>query len=839
MIKKIIMIFAFFMAISTVSAIIDDAAAYYAMDNITGVLFDSTGNGNSVTQNANQTSAGFINEAFTFLGRNSVLDSTAPVIAQTTSSSYTVNVWFKLDTPPTTATLFQAQDASSNDVIGISYLTSGDITFTHRLSGGGGTSSTQPFTNDNDWHMATLAYNNTAGSYDVYIDGAFDGNAAAASIKVPTRFTIGNDKNLANEAVGTVDEVALYNRTLSSSEISTLYNGGVGVNPYTVPLAVVSFNSPLNGTWVNTTTNEINLTYSETTNASYIYNGASSVSLGTNIASSLFNLTGVEGLNNLSVTTNTSGELFNGFMSFTIDTTVPTITNNLPSTLDSYALSFNSSTCTDNNISTCVLTIEGSDYDLLTVSSTTLIESGNITYSIKATDTAGNTITENGLIFVNPVIYFSFNNLLSSSLVNNYTFGGRASVGDFVTGTIYNDAIMGVGNNTLLFSKFGFILQNFSFVLSNTTNTNYTFNVTPSFININIYDRETLSLITDTVNLVLEGDMGNETSTTTGTATLQAINGVPDDYRIVAESANYETEQVFFTYTNQENISIDIYMLNATGINTGFINIQVKASGNFVDDAIVQALEWRPLSSAYVSVAQCKTTTTGTCSLNIELNNVIYKFSATKSGVSSTTIGQIIDTTGLTLPIQLEDASLTADPDLLGLTGEFTETSDTAATNLSVSRFEWSDPNGVVGQACINVYKLTGFAKVFMSQNCTSSASGILFSSNLINNTYGIQLEATLLYDSTISKRGTLTYKGTGDISKGLSDAGLSLFIPLVGVLLAVAVGVLIGNIYISSIAVVIVVWATVAVFPSLISGSIAVVVTVIGGLILWGVSRR
>ena len=57
--------------------------------------------------------------------------------------------------------------------------------------------------------------------------------------------------------------------------------------------------------------------------------------------------------------------------------------------------------------------------------------------------------------------------------------------------------------------------------------------------------------------------------------------------------------------------------------------------------------------------------------------------------------------------------------------------------------------------------------------------------------------------------------------------------------MLAVAAGIFWGNIYISLSLAIILEWFATILAPSVISTSIAIIVTVICGLIFWGVSRK
>jgi len=281
-------------------------------------------------------------------------------------------------------------------------------------------------------------------------------------------------------------------------------------------------------------------------------------------------------------------------------------------------------------------------------------------------------------------------------------------------------------------------------------------------------------------------------------------------------------------------------MVNATAINTGFVTIQVKDDiSNFVESAIISLLEWKSTESAFVSVAECQTNVNGRCNLNIELNDKLYKFQAAKNGASTITNSQIIDTTGQTFTIVLSVLDQAVVTDLEGLSATFTEFGNPDSTNISIAKLTWNDANSIVQQGCIYKYKVTGFSKQLIGQNCSSADSGELFLVSQINQTYGTYLEGVVIYNGITSVIDSLNYKGTQDISKSLQEVGLDVYLPLVFLLIGLGIGIYFGNLYISIISVIVLEWLAIALVPSVISTSIGVTVTILGALILWGMSRR
>jgi len=433
--------------------------------------------------------------------------------------------------------------------------------------------------------------------------------------------------------------------------------------------------------------------------------------------------------------------------------------------------------------------------------------------------------------------YFRFNLTTTGTLLSNWTFNSINAVGDELT--LFFTDLGSEGSKSWEFSKFGYVSAFYDFVHSYDSFNNVTFNVTPAKININIYDRDSGNLITDNVSVELIGDLGALNTTTTGTITFESINRPAGDYQVIASTTNYETESIYFTYTNEENLTANIYMINSTQSNIGVVNILVKDSLSFlVEGATVNLLEWKSSESAYVSTGQCQTVSDGTCTLNIELNDKLYKFQAVKDGVTKTTNSQILTQTDTTVPITLEDITLEVTPDLDNFVSTFTETID-LATNISTTRFEFTQTNGLSVNACITSYKDTGFSFTQLSQNCTTSSSGILYKTNSINNSYDLVIRATVEINDVTYNIGEFTHKSTNSFGETLAQSNLDILLPVIFVLIGIGVGIFFGNIYISLILIFILEWLAVAIVPTILSVSMAIVISVITILTFWGVNKK
>lgn len=116
--------------------------------------------------------------------------------------------------------------------------------------------------------MITCVYYNK--TFFVYVNGTLKANSVSSSIGWGGEnwFAIGGNARTGN--VGYIDEVGLWKRNLSASEISQLYNSGTGLNPFAPLGDTVAPNitqiSPLNNTNSTTQTITFNCTVSDNEN---------------------------------------------------------------------------------------------------------------------------------------------------------------------------------------------------------------------------------------------------------------------------------------------------------------------------------------------------------------------------------------------------------------------------------------------------------------------------------------------------------------------------------------------------------------------------------------------
>jgi hypothetical protein len=219
------------------------ASGLYLSYPFTGNTTDASGNGNNgtihgtVTATADRYNAP--NSAYSFNGSSGYI-STATGIAAPGPQNFSISVWFNTSTPGGVLVAYSAQqtgpasqydrhiymDNSGYVYFGL-YVTSTGVAHT--------INSTATYA-DGSWHHAVATCSTTTGS-SLYIDGQLQ--SSDASMTTPETYT-GNGywrvgySNVAGWTnpptnlffTGSLDDIAVYNTTISASQVYTLYGAG-------------------------------------------------------------------------------------------------------------------------------------------------------------------------------------------------------------------------------------------------------------------------------------------------------------------------------------------------------------------------------------------------------------------------------------------------------------------------------------------------------------------------------------------------------------------------------------------------------------------------------------
>jgi len=199
---------------------------YWRLDESSGNAVDAVG-GNTLTNSGVSYGTGKINNGAVYNNTNIVLTGSGPAFGTAGS----ISLWEKITTGDDGGYFF---DASSANRYYMFYGNDGSGGCS--LNGAGGPTISAGAFVFNQYNHVVLTWDNSLGSNKIalYINGTLYGNSNnAISASTPTNFYIGNrfsNTGTPDDMQGTLDEIGVWNRALSSTEVTDLYNGGSGIS---------------------------------------------------------------------------------------------------------------------------------------------------------------------------------------------------------------------------------------------------------------------------------------------------------------------------------------------------------------------------------------------------------------------------------------------------------------------------------------------------------------------------------------------------------------------------------------------------------------------------------
>ena len=206
-----------------------------------GTWSDDTVNNQDVRGSIEYMPAGKVGTSWTFNGSTSEVTTASTSLMPSTFSAMTINVWLKPSSVRTSYAIGTSPfDGNTNNFFNI--LTTANGVF--RIAGGSNTNQdyvdTTSSYSTSSWQMVTLVYDGSltaANRLKAYFNGAQQGTSqstAASSYTQTTRLSLGKQGTSGQTFYGGgMDEVTYWNRALSSSDITALYNSGSGATPFT------------------------------------------------------------------------------------------------------------------------------------------------------------------------------------------------------------------------------------------------------------------------------------------------------------------------------------------------------------------------------------------------------------------------------------------------------------------------------------------------------------------------------------------------------------------------------------------------------------------------------
>lgn len=208
-------------------ALIDNLVSYFKLDESSGNATDSKGS-NTLTNTSTTYSTGKINNGAVFNG-SAKLEKTSPT--GVANNSYTFSVWAKVTSNSVQQTFISIGDSATADQV-LQINSSGKPQFISYYNTGTPQSTIGATTLSINTFYHIVGVRDSSGSLSIYLNGVLDNTPPAVGSATAGYGTVAMNigyRFVGQGTTGTIDEVGIWSRALTSTEVATLYNNGVGL----------------------------------------------------------------------------------------------------------------------------------------------------------------------------------------------------------------------------------------------------------------------------------------------------------------------------------------------------------------------------------------------------------------------------------------------------------------------------------------------------------------------------------------------------------------------------------------------------------------------------------
>jgi len=198
-----------------------DLVSYYKLDESSGTILDAHGSNDGTYNGALYSQTGKINTAIGFDGSDDYID----LPDKNFYGGFSVSMWVKVDSTATSQT-FISNDINNNAPRGVqmSVLAGGTV----RIYDGSSVTATTDTITAGTYYFLTWTHSGSTAK--IYINGVEKASASSSiAADVLKNLVIGSRGGTTTFFNGDLDEVGIWNRALTSSEIKQLYNSSNGL----------------------------------------------------------------------------------------------------------------------------------------------------------------------------------------------------------------------------------------------------------------------------------------------------------------------------------------------------------------------------------------------------------------------------------------------------------------------------------------------------------------------------------------------------------------------------------------------------------------------------------
>jgi hypothetical protein len=212
----------------------DNLVSYYKFDETSEDAIDSYGDNDGIVSNVVQNVPGIIGGAYDF-SRDNDAEVKIPGNYISSADELTVSAWVNVPYSADGQFIFIDRGEPNTYIKAQMYIMPDGNLLCHEWDGPIGGASGLPTSgedlDDEEWHFVACVFDYSNDTIRVYVDGdlstieSMDGSYSSGS----SVYTIGNNWNEIADTKGYIDEVGIWNRTLSDEEVNELYNNGNGL----------------------------------------------------------------------------------------------------------------------------------------------------------------------------------------------------------------------------------------------------------------------------------------------------------------------------------------------------------------------------------------------------------------------------------------------------------------------------------------------------------------------------------------------------------------------------------------------------------------------------------
>lgn len=237
-------------------ALTDNLISYWKLDEASGNAADSVGSNTGTNTNVTYAAAK-INNGGSFNGTSSILDCTR-ITEIENIGAFTFSAWIKQTTLDQSRCIWQKNNVGGAGSMGMYSYTDGNMYFEYNGSVNRAYFDYSTVISAGTWANVVMVFNGSgsgnSGRLKVYVNGVeitltYVGTIQTTTSSSTDNFQIGARPDTSFVWSGMLDEVGIWSRVLTSSEISQLYRNGTGLAyPFTTPTNINENCISLNGT---------------------------------------------------------------------------------------------------------------------------------------------------------------------------------------------------------------------------------------------------------------------------------------------------------------------------------------------------------------------------------------------------------------------------------------------------------------------------------------------------------------------------------------------------------------------------------------------------------------